>query len=448
VVDWGLAKALRQRAEDAPRDEHTLIPSSGSGSSETLPGSAIGTPAYMSPEQSEGRIEHIGPASDVYSLGATLYTILTGKEPFESSTIGVILGRVQSGDFVPPRERHPAVPRALNAICLKAMSLSPKDRYQSCAALAGDIEHWLADEPVTALRDPLSDRTIRWIKRHRALAATSTALMTAAMIGLLAGTALLGKANREIQIAAAEARTQRDTATQQRAVAETERRRADASAAQADDRRKEAVESARQAKQESEHVNWLLYSRDIADAQHDWDSNDIEVAWNRLNSCREDFRGWEHRYLCTLFTKNQRTFVGHTGPVLSVAFSPDGKQIASGSNDTTVKVWDASTGQEIRTLKGHTNTVYSVAFSPDGKQIISGSNDGTIEMWDASSGRVTLTLKGHTSGLASVAISRDGKRIASGSGHKTVKVWDASTGQETLALKGDAVKDFRRRFER
>ena len=172
VVDWGLAKALRERREDAPRDEHTLIPSSGSGSSETLPGSAIGTPAYMSPEQSEGRVSEIGPASDVYSLGATLYTILTGKEPFESSTIGVILGRVQSGDFVPPRERHPAVPRALNAICLKAMSLSPKDRYLSCAVLAGDIEHWLADEPVAALRDPLSDRTIRWIKRHRALAAT------------------------------------------------------------------------------------------------------------------------------------------------------------------------------------------------------------------------------------------------------------------------------------
>ena len=99
--------------------------------------------------------DELGPASDVYSLGATLYTILTGTEPFESTVIGVILGKVQTGDFVPPRERNPAVPRALNAICLKAMSLRPKDRYPfGAAALASDIEHWLADEPVTAFQDP------------------------------------------------------------------------------------------------------------------------------------------------------------------------------------------------------------------------------------------------------------------------------------------------------
>jgi eukaryotic-like serine/threonine-protein kinase len=227
VVDWGLCKALGHREGEEPADERTLIPSSGSGSSETLPGSAIGTPAYMSPEQSEGRIDELGPASDVYSLGATLYTILTGKEPFESTVIGVILGKVQTGDFVPPRQRNPKVSRALDAICLKAMSLRPKDRYPSCAALASDIEHWLADEPVTAFQDPVSTRALRWVRRHRTAAATSAALIAAAFVGLLAGTALLGRANTEIRAAAAEAQRQRDDATKQRKVAESQRQAAD-----------------------------------------------------------------------------------------------------------------------------------------------------------------------------------------------------------------------------
>ena len=223
VVDWGLAKALGHRGENAPPEERTLVPSSGSGSSETQAGSAIGTPAYMSPEQAEGRIDEIGPASDVYSLGATLYTILTGKEPFEAPDVGQVLAKVQKGDFVPPRDCNREVPNALNAICLKAMSLSAKDRYFSCALLANDVEHWLADEPVTALKDPLSDRTVRWIKRHRVLAAAGAALMATALVSLVIGTALLGCANSEIKAAnleirdaVTEARKQRDDATKQR----------------------------------------------------------------------------------------------------------------------------------------------------------------------------------------------------------------------------------------
>ena len=226
VVDWGLSKALGHREPEAAADEHTLVPSSGSGSSETLPGSAIGTPAYMSPEQSEGRIEDMGPASDVYSLGATLYTILTGKEPFESTILGVVLGKVQTGDFAPPRQRNPSVPRALDAICLKAMSLLPKDRYPSCAELASDIEHWLADEPVTALKDPLSDRTVRWIKRHRVVAASSTALLATAFVGLAIGTGVLGRANSRI---AAEAT--RATQAEASALKESERAKSNETAA-------------------------------------------------------------------------------------------------------------------------------------------------------------------------------------------------------------------------
>ena len=124
-----------------------------------------------------------------------------------------------------------------------------------------------------------------------------------------------------------------------------------------------------------------------------------------------------------------------------MAFSPDGKRLASASRDETVKVWDAATGQETLTLKGHTGGVTSVAFSPDGKRLASASEDETVKVWDAATGQETLTLKGHTGCVTSVAFSPDGKRLASASDDGTVKVWDAATGQETLTLKGhtDAV---------
>jgi serine/threonine protein kinase len=134
VVDWGLAKATGRGEPGA--EERTLRPSSTSGSSETLPGSALGTPAYMSPEQARGDLESLGPASDVYALGATLYCLLTGRPPFEGDDLGEVLRRVQDGEFAPPRAIEPTVDGALQAVCLKAMARAPGDRYTTPKAMA------------------------------------------------------------------------------------------------------------------------------------------------------------------------------------------------------------------------------------------------------------------------------------------------------------------------
>src|SRR5262249_7427298 len=136
VVDWGLAKALGKRDPGAPPDERTLVPSSASGSAETLPGSALGTPAYMSPEQASGDLDRLGPRSDVYSLGATLYTLLTGRAPFGGEDVGAVLRAVRNGAFPPPRAVELAIDRALEAVCLKAMAPKPEDRYATTKALA------------------------------------------------------------------------------------------------------------------------------------------------------------------------------------------------------------------------------------------------------------------------------------------------------------------------
>ena len=171
VVDWGLAKAVGRAPSDTPLDERTLAPSKASGSSETLPGSAVGTPAYMSPEQAAGELDRIGPRSDVYSLGATLYTILTGRPPFEDADQGHLLRMVHAGQFEPPRRIDRSIDPGLEAICLKAMVTEPAGRYPSAQALADDIERWMADEPVNARRDPPAARVARWVRRHRTLAA-------------------------------------------------------------------------------------------------------------------------------------------------------------------------------------------------------------------------------------------------------------------------------------
>ena len=137
------------------------------------------------------------------------------------------------------------------------------------------------------------------------------------------------------------------------------------------------------------------------------------------------------------------TLNGHTGSVISVSYSPDGKRIVSCSDEDTVRLWDAETGEEMLTLKGHTDEVESVSFSPDGKRVVSGGRDDTLKLWDAETGQEMFTLKGHSGDVWTVSFSPDGKRIVSGSGGPgqpgEIRVWDAETGQETFAFKGHSV---------
>jgi serine/threonine-protein kinase len=184
VVDWGLAKARGRADGTDPTKERPLTPRSASGSAETLPGSALGTPAYMSPEQARGDLEALGPASDVYSLGATLYCLLTGRAPFEDDDVGAMLRAVQRGEFPAPRTIDPSIDRALDAVCLTAMATHPRARYPGARALAEDVERWMADEPVAAWREPRARTLVRWLTRHRTKVTAAAAAGLVALVGL------------------------------------------------------------------------------------------------------------------------------------------------------------------------------------------------------------------------------------------------------------------------
>jgi serine/threonine protein kinase len=204
VVDWGLAKVIK-RATEAASDERPLQLSLESEVNETLAGCQVGTPGFMSPEQAEGRLDLLGPTSDVYSLGATLYALLTGHLALEERDPGAGRDTTVHGEIPPARRVNPMVPPALESICIKCMAHTLEDRYPTPRELGEDIEHWLADEPVSAHYEDWRARMARWSRRNRAWIRAGAASL---MVGLLAAVTLAVQqsyaAYREGRIAARE----------------------------------------------------------------------------------------------------------------------------------------------------------------------------------------------------------------------------------------------------
>jgi serine/threonine-protein kinase len=195
VVDWGLAKAVGRTGNNAKAADDTIRPMHDVEISSPTVG-PVGTLRFMSPEQAaagEGGTV-AGLASDVYSLGATLYCVLTGKPPIQGKGDGdSIRAKVRAGDFAKPRALNAQIPPALEAVCLKAMALEPQDRYASAGDLGKDIERWLADERVFAYTEPLSVRLARWTRHHRTLVSSAAVFMFAAFVALAVDLVRVGR---------------------------------------------------------------------------------------------------------------------------------------------------------------------------------------------------------------------------------------------------------------
>jgi WD40 repeat protein/serine/threonine protein kinase len=439
----GVGQAAPAPLSERPLNEHTpkitdfgLAKKLDSGTGQTASGAIMGTPSHMAPEQAGGRNKEVGPLADVYALGAILYELLTGRPPFKAATAMDTLLLVLSEEPVPPRQLQPKLPRDLETICLRCLQKEPKKRYGRAADLAEDLRRFGASEPIQARPVSRWERGVKWAKRRPAVAALLAALVLAAL-GMMGGGTWF-------------------TISLQRAlgVAEDERDKADQARKDADAGRTKA--------------EWLVYAGQIALAQREWRDGDVAHALDLLDACPWNLRGWEHDYIYTLCTKNQRTLQGHSVPVWSVAFSPDGKRLISGGcywgplgpgQPGEIKVWDVQTGQLMLSLPGPCGAVRSVALSPDGKRLVSGSDEydkqvgedivhvlnGELKVWDAQTGQELLSLRGHHGGVRSAVFSPDGKRLASGSGgvdpwkhawRAEVNIWDAQTGQLVLTLEG------------
>ncbi|MFO0957036.1 MAG: serine/threonine-protein kinase [Isosphaeraceae bacterium] len=238
VVDWGLAKALGESSSDGV--EGALVPSSSDGSSETLPGQAMGTPAYMSPEQARGDLDSLGPRSDVYSLGATLHCLITGRAPFEGPP-AAILKAVERGEFRRPRELDASIDPALEAIALKAMAREPADRYSSARELATEVDRWLADEKVGAYPEPWTRSLNRWLTRHRTAVTGLAAAGLVALVGLGIVSAVQTRAKLDLDAKNGELeRANRELADSNRAL--------DIQRGRAEERETQAIEAVRRFK--------------------------------------------------------------------------------------------------------------------------------------------------------------------------------------------------------
>jgi WD40 repeat protein/serine/threonine protein kinase len=449
IVDWGLAKVLGRRQQPAapePPDSSgrrkeskssRIIPPLGqSSSTETVAGAAFGTPAFMSPEQAEGQLDRLSPASDIYSLGAVLYTLLCGRPPFESAWCEVtsLLTQVKKGEFLPPRQVNSAVAKPLEAICLKAMSNRPEDRYADAGKLADDIERWLGDEPVTAYREPRWSRMLRWGRRHRPLVASAGVLLATAVAGLSLGIILLGRAQRETE-------SQRRLAVEQSQM---------------------ATFMSGEANTRAETLRRRDYVNRVNLAFREFQDDNAALAEQILYGCPSLLRNWEWSYVQRLAHLELDTFVNADTPqqfdVWSLAFSPDGRRLVSGSGPwfqahsaatAALVVRDVESGREVFARRGWMGAVQAVAFSPDGKHVAAGTGTtdgmtkGVLTCHDAVTGRILWRAEEQDVNILSLAFSPDAKTIASGCGGFNnysaigyVRLRDAATGKNEGQVPG------------
>jgi WD40 repeat protein/predicted Ser/Thr protein kinase len=349
ITDFGLAKLLTSQTKL------------------TVTGQALGSPGHMPPEQATGKQVVASRQGDVYSLGAILYHLITGRPPFQGETVQQVLLQAQTAEPVSPQRLNPSIPAALQTICIKCLQKEPARRYATAAGLAEDLRRFLANEPILARPVSPRQKLQLWCRRHPGPASLSAALLLAILLGLAGVVSEWRRAERH---AAGEAR---------------HRQRAEAFASQ---------------------FRLNLYAADVSLASQAYQRGDYGLARRTLLGLQPkpgepDLRGFEWRLLWNCCRGDQSaTLTGHEWIVTCAAFSPAGELLATGSQDGTAKLWDLPRQCLLTTLPARTGAVWGVAFTPDGQQLMTATTSGVL-FWSTNRWQLRREFPGRLGALAS-----------------------------------------------
>ncbi len=461
VTDFGLAKKLDDLAD------------------QTQTGAVMGTPSYMAPEQAAGKTREVGPAADVYALGAVLYELLTGRPPFRGPTRLDTLWQVTQTEPVAPSRLNPRAPRDLETICLKCLQKAPGKRYATAADLAEDLRRFRSGEPITARRVGRAERLWRWCKRNPAPATAIGLGLVAvvAVVALLLGSvffleqsraaeqlrreqdqtkAALAEAQRQGKIA----REQRRRAEQQHQLAMKYRRQAEhLSADIALDRGTALCEDgyvgqglmwlaqglkgvpAREAElQRTARVRLAAWHHQLHPLRSRWQAAGMRCRPAFSSDCRMILTDhWDNSARCREVETGKPVGppLPHPAAITAVALSPDGSLALVCGLDHQARLWDVRAGKQRGAPLPHQAPIFRALFSADGQKVLTCGKDFQARLWEVRGGKPVgpwLKIKRDVGGIHDywfwAALSRDGRlAFVTTSTQNAVEIWDTGRGE-------------------
>jgi eukaryotic-like serine/threonine-protein kinase len=401
VTDFGLAKRVEAH------DQHTRT------------GAIVGTPSYMPPEQARSE-KVLTTAADVYGLGAILYELLTGQPPFRADTPLDTVLQVLEREPERPGKLNLRIDSDLDTICLKCLDKDPAKRYDSAAALASDLEHWLAGEPISARPVGTPARLWRWCRRNPGLAIASATAVAALMVAAAVSTVFaVYQTENAWQLAQDKEDLRREQIRKQDALTEanTQKGRADERTRIAELRLAENYLNRGTGLCElGNGARGLLFLAKSLNS-----APEVEQALQR--AARANLAAWRNH------VAGLTAILEHRGVVNCVAYSPDGKYVLTGSGNGMARVWDAANGRPVGKALEHNGAVQCVTFSADSKFVLTASMDKTARLWETVTGEPVGSPYLHGDPIMCVAISRDDNYVVTGGGHYA-RVWDRASGEQ------------------